>query len=1147
MNRWFFLPLAALLALGAETVLAAGTTPAGNSGAVNYHLAFEDLKFLDTDFVARSGLKSTSDRGLELTEGKFGKGVTMTLEPSQQDVDNLSGTDLDLITAVIFNTLYMRDSMVGYNEPILWGTGKVNPASGAVAFWVRGKLRTGTLFEQTANTWGRKERDLIGVVVNSDGSLGAYLTDARYYRHTLTSTVVPDEQGWNHIVLNWDRANGLELFLNGKSVASSWGKDPWWETALPGLLRFPMPKTTYDEVYFCGRPLSVKEISDLMKSNTPPATSATVERTPAERDNLMRALGITSKSLLPALMPSDSGKVLSFREVMPEYMGDGCIPAQFCGDGRYELAWPHPVAMFTIIPGDEDFTAEKLDVDPPGGVPFNYITVEGNLTGLPVYTNCTRAGDKFSGDTLVALTDSSAFFHGEMVDRKARGRITLPFLKGYGAPGEFKGDIHLPLVGEARVQEVGLFDVTSSNDAPIPGEVTCYLYPEGETGERFGFALKALQPSMDRTVLHGYRTPDPKPSRTVETGVLRRTNLLISPLSGARCIGGITLDLPLKTLGEDILLVRLHDPNAPSRIWTHAEVRLKGFEGAEQRMKLRLEFTPLLLAEGDRIWLDIATMNSAKIRIGGIDGARLVVRPAPFYDSAPLFEKKALLPARAEYSRMFGYVPWKFEKTSPDFANPYAFGGPFDILYAAQGVQRVMPYSFPADFYVEYSKPKYSWGNPADPEKDISIRKFDIPAGTPRWAYLQQKIQNFRYRVLEWVGANQNPDGQIGGGWNDDNDMLSGKLDMFLDGSSLARSIQVKMYAGLDAAGYIQDGYCRITPIDRLHVDDMLHDRFREIIYNPGEPYMFRRALRTAWRWDKPGETPLNWGTGKCFLYDKSILEWYWGRNIPQAAFTLADTANVNTRLLRVASLLDDRAFYQFTDARVYTDSQNIYDEGLITNMIVGGSVDSTVSVEWTEGGGEDLSRWVTLADSASFECRMFSFDPQQRKVTARLFRTVPGTYEVRLTEDLNGISGRALFNGDFALNRFDTFSVLVPPGKPVILSVRLVKPDPAGRQLPDLALAGYDCIRSKNTLWARVSNLGGAPSGKSTLRLYDASDHQLGEQKLPEIPAPMDFVEKSVWVTFENVPETGKLRLVADPTVKMKEIFKGNNVAVIE
>jgi hypothetical protein len=1123
---------------------AGGAAPAG---PLNFHLAFEDMKFLENDFMARSGLKSAADRGLALTEGRFGKGIVMTVEPSQQDIDNMSGVDLDLITAVIFNTTWMRDSMVGYNEPILWGTGKVNPSAGAVAFWVKGKLREGALFEQTACAWGRKERDLITVTVNASGCLGAFLSDARYKRHEIASAVAPGDSEWCHIVLNWDRSEGLELFLNGKSAASSWGTDAWWETALPGLVRFPMPKVTYDEMYFFSRPLAPKEIDALMKTNAPPSSvAASPERTAAGRDRLARALGISPRSLIPLLTPATGGKALSFREIEADFMGDGRIPGHFCHDGRYELAWPHPIAVFTIIPGDVDFTAEKLDVDAPSGVPFNYITVEGNLAGLSAYTNCTRTGDTFTGDTLLAASDSVAFFHGEMVDRAARGRITFPFLKGYGAPGEFNGNVRLPLTGETRVHEVGLFDVVPVEDAPVPGEVTCFLTLDGELGDRYAFALSALNPSIDRTVLLGYQTPDAKPAQVIDTGLLRRTQVLTSPLTGNLCIGGMLLDMPVKTSGEDILLLRLRDPAVPSRIWTHAEFKLKGFEN-EGRLRLRLEFTPLFLAEGDRVWFEIATLNGAKIRLGGSDGARIVLRPAPFLESAPRYEKKALMPAIAEYTRMFGYVPWKFDHTSPDFRSPYAFGGPFDILYAAQAVRRALPRSFLAEFYTEFSKPTITWGNPADPEKDIAVKSFDIPPGVPRWAYLQRRVQNFRYRILEWVGMNQNPDGQFGGGWNDDNDMFAGKLDMFLDGSALAHDIRTRMYDGLDATGYIQDGYCRITPIDRLHVDDMLHDRFREIIYYPGEPARFRRALRTAWRWDKPQETPLNWGTGKCFLYDKSILEWYWGKNLPQEAFTLTDTTSVTTRLFRLASFCDDLAFYQFTDARVYTDCQVVYDEGLITSMLIGGSADSTVAVEWMEGGGEELARWVTRADSVSFECRMYSFDPLQQKIMFRLFRIKPGTYEVKLTEDLDGIAGRALYTEDMALRRFDTVSMLVPPGKPVLLSVRLVRPEETSGPLPDIAIAGYDCIRGKNTLWVRVSNLGGAPSGKTALRLYDSADRQLDEQKLPEIPAPTDFIERSVWITFENVPETGNLRLVADPQGKVREIFRGNNEAVIE
>ncbi|MDP2982217.1 MAG: LamG-like jellyroll fold domain-containing protein [Candidatus Latescibacter sp.] len=1127
---------------------AAELVEAAPASAVNYHISFEDMKFMENDFVARSGLKSIEERGLVPAEGKFGRGLMMSLIPTQADVDNLSGIDLDPITAVMFNTTIMRDSMVGYNEPILWGTGKINPASGAVAFWVKGKLSEGVLFEQTACAWGRKERYLLGITSDTVGSISAYLMDARYVKHVITSTLPWDDREFNHVALNWNRSQGLELFINGKSVASSWGKDAWWETALPGLLRFPMPQVVYDEMYFFSRPLTLPEIDALMKTNTPPpALTDYPERTPQERDRLERALGITVKSMIPLIEPMEAGRILSFREVSPVSMGDGHIPAQFCQDGRYELAWPHPIGVFTIIPGDEDFTAEKLDVDPPPGIPFNYVTVEGNLADLPVYTNCTRTQDRFSGDTLIGIPKDSGFFYGELVDRKERGRITLPFLKGYGVPDGFRGDMHLPLTGETRVHEVGLFDVVPKAYVPVPGEATYYLQQEGELNDRYGFALAALNPGEDRGVLQGYQAPGTKPSRMLATGLLRRTNIITTPLTGTRCIGGVILDMPVKTSGADLLLVRLRDPGVPSRIWTHAEVKLMGFESGG-RLRLLMDFTPLMLSPGDRIWLDIATLNGAQVSIGGADGAKILLRTAPFAESAPLFEKKELLPAVAEYSRTFGYLPWKFDKTSPVYTAPFAFGGPFDILYSAQAVKRFFPWSRDANFYLEFTKPIFSiWGEIIEPEKNILLRQFDIPSNIPRWAFFQQRIQSFRYRILEWIGANQNPDGQLGGGWNDDNDMLMGKLDMFLDGSLQAKNIQARMYAGLDSTGYVTDGYCHITPIDRLHVSDLWHDRFRTLMYRLGDPSEFRRALRTAWRWDKPFETPMNWGRGESFLYDKNILEWYWGKNLPQAAFSLTDTAAVQTRLLRLASFCDHLTFYQFTEARIYTDCQVINDEGLITQMIVGGNVDSTASVEWVEGGGEDLARWVTYADSVSFVCRIFSNDPLQRKVTPRLYRIQPGTYEVKLTEDLDGIAGRPLFTGDFELNRFDTFSLLLPSMKPVILSVKQVKSAEGVKPLPDLALAPYDCVRQKAILRVRVSNLGAAPSEKTTIRLYDAQDRRLDELKVPEIPAPVDFVEKSEWIFFENVPEKGNLRLVIDPRVRMKEIYKGNNEVVVE
>ena len=43
------------------------------------------------------------------------------------------------------------------------------------------------------------------------------------------------------------------------------------------------------------------------------------------------------------------------------------------------MAWPHEYAFFTIIPGDADYHAEKVDVFTPEGARVNYVTLTGNL------------------------------------------------------------------------------------------------------------------------------------------------------------------------------------------------------------------------------------------------------------------------------------------------------------------------------------------------------------------------------------------------------------------------------------------------------------------------------------------------------------------------------------------------------------------------------------------------------------------------------------------------------------------------------------------------------------------------------------------------------------------------------------------------
>src|SRR5690606_1425762 len=116
---------------------------------VSYHMSFDNKDFFEEDFIEQSKKKSIEERKFDFPEAKFGKGIRMSYIPAPPDANNMSGIDLDLVTAVIFNT--RPGNTMGYNQPFIWGSGRISPRLGAVAFWAKGELPvSGPIFEQTS-------------------------------------------------------------------------------------------------------------------------------------------------------------------------------------------------------------------------------------------------------------------------------------------------------------------------------------------------------------------------------------------------------------------------------------------------------------------------------------------------------------------------------------------------------------------------------------------------------------------------------------------------------------------------------------------------------------------------------------------------------------------------------------------------------------------------------------------------------------------------------------------------------------------------------------------------------------------------------------------------------------------------------------
>lgn len=1150
-TRWFF-PTGVVAVLACFIAGAAGFA-AQRGPVVTCHLSFEDTAFLADEIIARSGKKTIEERKIDFPAGKFGRGIRMNRIPVTPDIDNMSGIDLDMITSLIFNTKPHSDQ--GFNEPFFWGSGRCSPRLGAVAFWARGNPPFAwPLFEQTSNAFGRKERDLIGIVLDDSLKISAYVRDARYVRHELKTETVWNTAVWNHVALNWDWANGLELWLNGVKIASSWGEDSWFETMCPGLFHLPTAGIIYDEFYLMDRPLTRYEIKRLMRLNRAPGDEfLSIGRSRDELERMVKASGADSNADLPAVTP---GAPVRVTEVWPTGAADGHVPGWFVMDGRNELAWPHEYAFFTIIPGDGDFKARKVDIATKPGSRVNYVVLTGNLAGVKVQTG---SGDMENAEDLFSVPPEHGFFYGRTVNAAGGATFRIPFVTGWGVPPGFSGDITLPLTGEKRVQEVGLYHVGPDTAEPAGDVRTLSLYDE-TLGHKNDFAFTALTSRDERTIAlassRNFRRASPEFS---DIGAFRRLNIWSEPMGATTGVEAVTLTLPVSTLApEEAVFFRVHDPAVPSRLWNQFALNLKGFDRKFSELRVTIDFQDMMLAEGERLWIDVGCAGICQVMIGDnrSPATLRVSKTAPFV-AVDAYAEKEIVPALGQYAKMYEFMPWKFTGRTVKLDSLYSFGGPFDIICPALAVRRFKPDHLQANFMELMSGRFYADGGsgwPADPSR-VELKTIVDPHGAPGWAVYLRDYNTFRHKVADWWRAHQNPDGQVGGGWNDDTLFMSYHMaDLPLDGNENARAIIDSVHAHFEDTKIFRDGYCRISPIDRLHTGDFISERYNTVVNNLGQAYPAEREMESARHSGHPELTPENYGNGGAFLSSVNVLRWYWGLDMPEEPYISRPLAELTQEMRRYASAQNGYTFYRYTESHVMTDDFMPWGSRETYEYMLGGArgtrwdAHPKLAVIWPSGGGPDVPRLVLKADNASFEAVCYSFDDVTRRLGMRLCRIHDGRYRISVLKDPGGEGkgGDGLWITEKDLRRFDLVTLPVPPQTPVVIRVVRLAESPRPAELPDLAVDPWDAAREDSTVTVIVHNIGNAPVRNAVIRLLDG-DRVVSEKTIANLAAPVDYEAKRATVIFENVPPSNALRVVVDPSNALAEIMEDNNAAAVE
>ncbi|MFC1694167.1 hypothetical protein ACFL1R_11745, partial [Candidatus Latescibacterota bacterium] len=1056
---------------------------------VSYHMSFDDRSFFEEDFIEMSGKKSINDRKIDFPEGKSGKGIRMSFLPDPPDAHNMSGIDLDLITAVIFNT--RPGNTMGYNQPFIWGIGRCNPRLGAVAFWAKGKPPyPGPLFEQTSICFGRKERDLLGVVIRENDKFSAYIRDARYIRHEVNSDIVWNSDTWNHVVFNWDWANGLELWLNGEKIASTWGKDGWFETLPPGLFHLPMPGVTYDELVLFDRPISKPEITSLMTENNVPADEKPVyRRKMADISRIDDLSGADNIGGLPEVTP-DNG--LRISEVWPCDVSDGKIPGWYVIDGRNEMAWPHPYAFFTIIPGDADFHAEKVDIKTPNKSHVNYVTLNGNLTNVKVLAGPACMSEP---EELFEVPPGNRFFYGSTVSASEGATFRIPFTDYYGAPGDFQGDVvKLPVSGEKRIHNVGLY-YTKPVVVGISGERWEIQLTDPDFEERYTFAVKALTSRDERTIALASSLHKSISRKTVDIGYFSRLNIFTEPIHGDTGITKISITIPVKTARkEEALFVRVHDPAVPSRLWNQFAVKLTGFDRDYKTLKLIIDFHDIALADGDRMWIDLGSSGKCELRIGDKKSpAELILETVDVWQTVDAWAGKEIISSKAQYSKMYEFMPWQFTGRDVYLDQPYCYGGPFDILLPALAVHRLKPDHFVANFMIRMSSPDFNDGHSIHPEKAELVTIKD-PHGAPEWAVYMRDFNRKRHAIADWWVNHQNPDGQVGGGWNDDTLFMSfHQADLPLDGNLNAKSIIDTVHTKFEDTGLFKEGYCRIHPIDRMHTGDFISERYNTVVNNLGQAYAAEREMESAWRLDHPDETPINYAQGIAFKSSVNVFKWYWGEEGPDETYVSKSLNELSKDFRLYTSLLDDYYFYRMTESNVHRDDYIPYGAPDMYTCMLGGKRGARwdahlkLAVMWPSGGGPDVARVILQADHTSLEAACYSFDESKRDLEMRLCRIKDGLYHVGIYDDPSGSGkpGDILWETERFLRRFDRVTLPLPPRTSVVIKLELREEHYRPTALPDLVIDPWDVTRNGSTVTVTVHNLGNGYADNVAVCLY--------------------------------------------------------------
>ncbi len=685
---------------------------------------------------------------------------------------------------------------------------------GTLACWCRVPERPGPLDVQRLVFVQAKERGYwtyLATLEWQESTFRAMAFDFYHGHGWHDSTALPSFKPgtWHHVALVWDQAHGARFFLDGKLLGSTWGKQGWWERPTPHAIHLSYPGAAYDELCVYDRPLTDAEVAGLARANQWRLPDAPAGWDEGARDRLVRSLGAVGLENLPRidLLAERKGPGAVIRQARVRQVLDDRIPAWKVVDGRMNLFWPEWRAP-TL--GDVDYSGSELTVTFEPGQKLTHLVLRGLVGGCAVHG---ERGGYVSRDPVMSVPAGLHFLAAERLP---------PGLTGLRVP---------------RREGMKLHEITalSVDAAPQPARpvVTTPL-----TGRLELEALKGLGEDLRARTLPAERLVLSKSAagpRTHSLAALTRAHFVTEPVAAATPVEALGVRLRLVApWRESVWWLRVQDPVNPRRDLMHVPLRVVNpAPGREVTFDVVLDFWDVMLDPGARLWVELLPLHELRL-VTGEDKGQLNLWTG---DCAQVLKEFGHTQSQLAYSY------WQLgseangtrgsDADKPGFALLGSITHNRELKVTMEWVRRHVP-----DQQLVNDLWKITHAKPATAPVKPRLR----PPGAPDWAVWGRELhERFRSMAHHWADR-QAPDGQLGGGWNDDTDFPGVFICLPLLGDKKTQTMFARVYDGLEKTGYLADGVSR-SPIDALHATDFLSWRAHLMLFEYGEPRHVERAL----------------------------------------------------------------------------------------------------------------------------------------------------------------------------------------------------------------------------------------------------------------------------------------------------------------